>query len=108
MRAWFCAQEYVTGTVRLKLYKGNVVVVGRKSPFSLYNQEVVTFEEDSVYDQKVRRISEERVMHDAKKWCRHGQCGSIVVHLQDAGGFIKIQALRLRTLASSRKGAKFN
>jgi len=71
-------QEFVTGTVRCKLYKGSVSVVGRKSPYSLYNQEVVTFEEDTVYDQK------------------------------DAGGFIKINALRLRTLASSRSGAKFN
>ena len=47
-------QEYVTGTVRVKLYKGGVSVVGRKSPYSLYNQQVVTFEEDSVYDQKAR------------------------------------------------------
>ena len=44
-------QEAVTGTVRLKLYKGNVIVVGRKSPYSLYNQQIVTFEEDAVYDQ---------------------------------------------------------
>jgi len=66
------SQEKVTGDVRLKLYKGNVSVVGRKSPFSLYNEEVVTFEADSVYDQK------------------------------DAAGFIKLQALRLRTLAQAR------
>lgn len=62
------SQELVTGTVRLKLYKGNVDIVGRKSPYSLYSQEHVTFEEDDVYDQA------------------------------DAGGFIKINALRLRLL----------
>src|SRR5262249_9109171 len=43
------AQQDVTGTVRLKLYKGNVTVTGRKSPRSLYRQDVVTFEADSVY-----------------------------------------------------------
>jgi argininosuccinate synthase len=59
-------QERVTGTVRLKLYKGNVIVVGRKSPHSLYNEDLVTFEEDDVYNQ------------------------------QDAEGFIKLNALRLR------------
>ena len=65
-------QTHCTGKVKVKLYKGSVQVVGRQSPYSLYNQEIVTFEEDSVYDQA------------------------------DAGGFIKIQALRLRTLATSR------
>jgi len=60
------AAERVTGTVRLKLYKGNVMVAGRKSPNSLYDADIVTFEEDDVYDQ-----------HDAK-------------------GFIKLNALRLR------------
>lgn len=60
------SQEKVTGTVRLKLYKGSITVLGRKSPFSIYSQEHVTFEEDSVYDQR------------------------------DAEGFIKLQALRLR------------
>ncbi|NQV47139.1 MAG: argininosuccinate synthase, partial [Rhodospirillaceae bacterium] len=60
------ASERVTGTVRLKLYKGNVMVTGRKSPLSLYDLDMVTFEEDSVYDQK------------------------------DAEGFIKLNALRLR------------
>jgi len=65
-------QKFVSGVVRLKLYKGNVMVTGRKSKYSLYDEEVVTFEEDSVYDQK------------------------------DAQGFIKLQALRLRTLAQSR------
>jgi len=56
----------VTGTVRLKLFKGNVIVTGRKSPNSLYDQAVVTFEADNVYDQR------------------------------DAAGFIKLNALRLR------------
>ncbi|NQV55996.1 MAG: argininosuccinate synthase, partial [Rhodospirillales bacterium] len=56
----------VTGTVRAKLYKGNVIITGRKSPYSLYDEAVVTFEEDSVYDQR------------------------------DAEGFIKLNALRLR------------
>ncbi|WP_417670167.1 argininosuccinate synthase [Roseibium sp.] len=64
------SQEHVTGTVKLKLYKGNVIVVGRASPFSLYSEELVTFEDDEgAYDQK------------------------------DAAGFIKLNALRLRTLA---------
>ncbi|MBL4614136.1 MAG: argininosuccinate synthase [Magnetovibrio sp.] len=58
--------ERVNGTVRLKLYKGNVMITGRKSPNSLYDQDVVTFEEDTVYDQR------------------------------DAEGFIKLNALRLR------------
>jgi argininosuccinate synthase len=62
------SQENVNGTVRLKLYKGNAIVEGRKSPDSLYSQEHVTFEEDSVYDQR------------------------------DAAGFIKLNALRLRLL----------
>jgi argininosuccinate synthase len=60
------ASENVSGTVRLKLYKGNVTVIGRKSPVSLYSQETATFEADSVYDQR------------------------------DAEGFIKLNALRLR------------
>lgn len=63
------ASERVTGTVRLKLYKGNVIVTGRKSPYSLYDEELVTFEEDAVYDQR------------------------------DAQGFIKLNALRLRVQA---------
>jgi len=62
------SQEKVNGTVRLRLYKGNVIVEGRKSPDSLYSLEHVTFEEDSVYDQR------------------------------DAAGFIKLNALRLRLL----------
>ena len=60
---WFCqlrealsafvdsTQETVTGTVKLKLYKGNIMSAGAKSPYSLYNQEFVTFEEDHVYNQ---------------------------------------------------------
>jgi argininosuccinate synthase len=60
------SQQRVTGTVRLKLYKGNVIVEGRKSPYSLYSQQHVTFEEDAVYNQR------------------------------DAEGFIKLNALRLR------------
>lgn len=60
------AQKGVTGTVRLKLYKGNTIVVGRKAPKSLYNPELATFEADNVYNQK------------------------------DAEGFIKLNALRLK------------
>lgn len=60
------SQEHVEGKVRLKLYKGNVYVMGRESNKSLYSMAHVTFEEDSVYDQK------------------------------DAAGFIKLNALRLR------------
>jgi argininosuccinate synthase len=68
------SQEFVTGRVRLKLYKGNVGVVGRESPYSLYDQDLVTFEEGAAaYDQ-----------HDAE-------------------GFIKLNALRLRTLGQRRK-----
>jgi argininosuccinate synthase len=70
------SQEFVTGTVRLKLYKGNVAVVGRSSPYSLYNESLVTFEDDKgAYDQK------------------------------DAQGFIKLNALRLRTLAMRKRQA---
>jgi len=58
--------QHVSGTVRLKLYKGNVTVVGRKSAKSLYRLDFVTFEADSVYDQR------------------------------DAQGFIKLNALRMR------------
>ena len=68
------SQEFVSGSVRLKLYKGNVMVVGRSSPYSLYAQDLVTFEDDrGAYDQK------------------------------DAQGFIKLNALRLRTLGQRRK-----
>jgi argininosuccinate synthase len=65
-------QETVNGTVRLKLYKGNVQVTGRRSPNSLYRLDYVTFEADSVYNQK------------------------------DAEGFIKLNALRLRLGAMAR------
>jgi argininosuccinate synthase len=62
------SQERVNGQVRLKLYKGNVIVLGRRSPDSLYSMEHVTFEDDAVYDQR------------------------------DAEGFIRLNALRLRLL----------
>ena len=62
------SQKKVNGTVKLKIYKGNVIVTGRKSKSSLYSNEMATFEEDSVYDQK------------------------------DAEGFIKLNALRLKLL----------
>ena len=63
------ASRRVSGTVRLKLYKGNVIVTGRKSPNSLYDEAIVTFEEDAgAYDQR------------------------------DAEGFIRLNALRLRLL----------
>jgi argininosuccinate synthase len=71
------SQEMVEGEVRLKLYKGNVIVVGRESPASLYSSTLVTFEDDKgAYDQK------------------------------DAEGFIKLNALRLRTLGQRRKTLK--
>jgi len=60
------SQKTVTGTARLKLYKGNCSVVGRRSPCSLYSEEFATFERDTVYNQR------------------------------DAEGFIKLNALRLR------------
>ena len=64
------SQEHVTGEVRMKLYKGGAWVVGRKSPYSLYDQDLVTFEE-----------------------------GAVAYDHRDAAGFIKLNALRLRTLA---------
>ena len=68
------SQEYVSGTVRLKLYKGTAYVVGRWSDYSLYSEQHVTFEDDAgAYDQK------------------------------DAAGFIKINALRLRLLAMRQR-----
>ena len=70
------SQEFVSGTVRMKLYKGNATVVGRESPYSLYRQDYVTFEKDSVYNQK------------------------------DAEGFIKLNALRLRLLAARNQSVK--
>lgn len=64
------SQEFVTGTVRLKLYKGNVIVEGRESPYSLFDSTIATFEDDAgAYDQK------------------------------DAAGFIKLNALRMRIAA---------
>ncbi len=72
------SQDLVTGTVRLKLYKGSATLVGRSSPYSLYSEAHVTFEDDAgAYDQK------------------------------DAEGFIKLNALRLRLLAArDRKAGK--
>ena len=68
------SQEYVSGDVRLKLFKGNVDVVGRKSPHSLFDEKIATFEDDGgTYDQA------------------------------DAEGFIKLNALRLRNLARKRQ-----
>ncbi len=66
-------QRDVTGEVRLKLYRGNAIVVGRRAPRSLYNERLVTFEADNVYNQR------------------------------DAEGFIKLNALRLRSLAQLNK-----
>ena len=60
------SQKNVEGKVRLKLYKGNVLITGRESPLSLYNSDLATFESDEIYSQK------------------------------DAEGFIKLNALRLR------------
>ena len=65
-------QASATGTVRLKLYKGNVIVEGRQAPNSLYNKDIATFEADRVYNQA------------------------------DAEGFIRLNALRLRTLKKQR------
>ena len=67
------SQKNVNGTARLKIYKGSVIVVGRKSPNSLYSKELATFEEDKVYDQS------------------------------DATGFIKLNALRLAVRQLSKK-----
>jgi argininosuccinate synthase len=68
------SQELATGRVRLKLYKGNVAVTGRESPHSLYDPELVTFEE-----------------------------GAVAYDHRDAQGFIKLNALRLRTLAMRKR-----
>ena len=85
---WFCqlrealaafvdsTQETVTGEVRLKLYKGNIISAGAKSPYSLYSQEFVTFEHDDVYDQA------------------------------DATGFINIFGLPLKVRALMQEGQK--
>ena len=68
------SQKLVSGEVRLKLYKGSVAVVGRHSPYSLYDQDLVTFEE-----------------------------GAVAYDHRDAQGFIRLNALRLRTLGQRRK-----
>jgi argininosuccinate synthase len=68
------SQEFVTGRVKLKLYKGNVTVIGRESEYSLYDQDLVTFEE-----------------------------GAVAYDHRDAEGFIKLNALRLRTLGQRRR-----
>ncbi|HCU24493.1 MAG TPA: argininosuccinate synthase, partial [Deltaproteobacteria bacterium] len=68
------AQGRVSGVARLKLYKGNVTVLGRKSGYSLFREDFATFEKDTVYNQK------------------------------DAEGFIKINALRLKIRALLQKG----
>jgi argininosuccinate synthase len=68
------SQKNVTGEVTLKLYKGGAWVVGRRSPYSLYDQDLVTFEE-----------------------------GAVAYDHRDAAGFIKLNALRLRTLAKRDK-----
>src|ERR1700723_3514794 len=71
------SQASVTGRVNLKLYKGNVIVTGRESPYSLYSESLVTFEDDKVaYDQR------------------------------DAEGFIRLNALRLRTLGQRKRKLK--
>ena len=67
-------QVNVTGDVRLKLYRGNATVVGRRSPHSLYSESLATFEADTVYDQR------------------------------DAEGFIKLNALRLRQRRAAHGG----
>ena len=68
------SQQYVTGQVRVKLYKGNVTVIGRESKYSLYDQDLVTFEE-----------------------------GAVAYDHRDAAGFIKLNALRLRTLGQRKR-----
>ncbi len=68
------SQQLVTGRVTLKLYKGNVILVGRESPNSLYDQDLVTFEE-----------------------------GKVAYDHRDAAGFIRLNALRLRTLGQRKK-----
>ena len=73
------SQELVTGRVKLKLYKGNISVVGRESRYSLYDQDLVTFEE-----------------------------GAVAYDHRDAEGFIKLNALRLRTLGQRRRKLKLD
>ena len=71
------SQQMVNGQVRVKLYKGNVTIVGRTSPWSLYDQDLVTFEE-----------------------------GVVAYDHRDAAGFIKLNALRLRVAANRDKRVK--
>jgi argininosuccinate synthase len=71
------SQEFVTGSVRLKLYKGNVGVIGRESQYSLYDQDLVTFED-----------------------------GKVAYNQRDAAGFIRLNALRLRTLGQRKRKLK--
>jgi argininosuccinate synthase len=71
------SQEYVSGRVTLRLYKGSVAVIGRESKYSLYDQDLVTFEE-----------------------------GAVAYDHRDAEGFIKLNALRLRTLAQRKRKLK--
>ncbi len=71
------SQVHVSGRVRLKLYKGNTILIGRSSPNSLYDQDLVTFEE-----------------------------GAVAYDHRDAAGFIKLNALRLRTLAKRDRRSK--
>ena len=71
------SQEFVTGRVTLKLFKGSVAVIGRESKYSLYDQELVTFEE-----------------------------GAVAYDHRDAEGFIKLNALRLRTLGQRKRKLK--
>jgi argininosuccinate synthase len=73
------SQAFVSGRVKLKLYKGNVAVVGRESKYSLYDKDLVTFEE-----------------------------GAVAYDHRDAEGFIKLNALRLRTLAQRRRKLKLD
>jgi argininosuccinate synthase len=68
------SQEFVTGRVTVRLYKGSATVIGRESKYSLYDQDLVTFEE-----------------------------GAVAYDHRDAEGFIKLNALRLRTLAQRKK-----
>jgi len=73
------SQEFVSGRVTLKLYKGSVIVVGRESKYSLYDQELVTFEE-----------------------------GAVAYDHRDAQGFIRLNALRLRTLGQRKRKLKLS
>ena len=68
------SQEFVTGRVQVKLYKGGAYVIGRESPYSLYDQDLVTFDE-----------------------------GAVAYDHRDAAGFIRLNALRLRTLGQRKK-----